>query len=72
MDSEGSAPSRSGSQLRRIVIVGGIMVALIAAVGVGSRIIGFSSGLALLAAALATPAFITYVLLTTTPSRHRK
>jgi len=72
MDSEGSAPSRSGSQLRRIVIVGGIMVALIAAVGVGSRIIGFNSGWALLAAALATPAFITYVLLTTTPSRHRK
>jgi len=48
------------------------MVALIAAVGVGSRIIGFNSGWALLAAALATPAFITYVLLTTTPSRHRK
>lgn len=72
MDSEGSAPSRSGSQLRRVVVVGGIMLALVAAVGMGSRVIGFGSGWALLAAALATPAFITYVLLTTTPRRDRK
>ena len=72
MDSEESAPSRSGSHLRRVVVVGGIMLALVAAVAVGSRIIGFDSGWALLAAALATPAFITYVLLTAAPRRDRK
>ena len=72
MDSEGSGPSRSGSQLRRVVVVGGIMLALVAAVGVGSRVIGFSSGWALLAAALATPAFVTSVLLSTTSGRDRK
>jgi len=72
MDSEGPAPSRSGSQLRRVVVAGGIMVALVTAIGVGSRVIGFSSGWALLTAALATPAFITYVLLTTTPHRDRE
>ena len=71
MDAKGSAPSRSGLHLRRVVIVGGIMVALVAAVGLGSRIVGFNSGWALLAAVLATPAFITYVLLTTTARRDR-
>ncbi|GAB2984783.1 hypothetical protein [Frigoribacterium salinisoli] len=40
MDSEGSAPSRSGSPLRRVVVVGGILLALVAAGGTGSRVIG--------------------------------
>lgn len=72
MDSDGSAPSRPGSQLRRVVVVGGIMLALVAAVGVGSRVIGFGSGWALLAAALATPAIVTSVLLSTASARDSK
>lgn len=60
---------RSGSQLRRVLVAGGTLVALVVAVGLGSRVIGFSSGWTLLAAALATPTFIAYVLVATPPRR---
>ena len=64
--------SDSRTMLLRTVAAGVLMLILVATIGFGARALGLGSGWGLLAAAIATPVFITYVLLANQRMKDRR